>query len=412
MKDDQIIYKHDLQWLSAHVHLQLCMTSIRFSRLQSSPNQSFYEILSAHFVDEWSGKLSWDPHFHSRHASPHDIIRQQQSNSRHGSRKNSLRRYRKTSQNITSKKIKGSRSPSVRYSPNPNQAKPQYYTSQPVSPVPRHNSKKNPIKKNMDRLLYKTNRTKHPTLSRNMSVRVLSHSVKPPPGLMKKSSVPLSYNSMERSLILSSDDDGKVSLANHNRKQPQINWDLWQLARLDPKSRHRQSLIYNNNIGLAQRANGWLISKRELRPPYRIKGRFFSNEKHGILSIYIRCSSVEYQCNNELPAFGISIFIGNEKLKIQTHKLGINHEIKQQMDIGTCLDNGYNFEIIDRGAMFAIACAVERTGKDGKGDNYPKKKNIQIPYPWDSNQWMFHVLFINSSSDWIIIDRLIVSEKK
>ena len=310
LKEDQIVCKSDLNWLSSHIHQVFCFTSVSCVRFKNSPNDEFRKILGQHHVAEWSGRLSWNP--------------------------------------------KSNRSPQIRssnLSPKGNRTKDRRKIPkrQPVNKIP--------IKKSND----------------------------------------INNNNEEKKTI-------------EILKQPEINWDLWQLTRLDSKSRHFQSCIYNKNIGLAQRNGGWLISTRELRPPYRIKGRFFTADKHGILSIYIRCSSIEYPCNAELPSFGIGIHIGNEKLKIVTYRLQ-NKQITQQCGIGACIDNGYDFQIIDRGVMYPIVCQVERTGKDGKGDNFPQGKNLQIPYPRDSSQWMYHVMFVNSSNEWIIIDRLVVDEK-
>ena len=158
-----------------------------------------------------------------------------------------------------------------------------------------------------------------------------------------------------------------------------------------------------------------LISKRELKPPYRIKGRFFAKDKTGILSIYIRCSSIQYTSNNDLPLFGIGIHIGNEKLKIESIKLNLNNNNKKIFeicDIGTCIDNGYNFSIVDRGVMYPIECQVERTGKDGRGDNFPKGIKVYIPHTKLSYMWMYNITFLNYTNDYIIIDRLFVTEKK
>eukprot|EP01084_Bolivina_argentea_P283130 484815_1 len=290
LKQDQIVCKADLNWLSAHIHQLFTFTSVSCVRFKESPNDEFRKILGQHNVAEWSGRLSWNP-------KPKSMRNMNMNNGNN-------------------------------YNNNNN------------------NSPRDEIKYNF----------KQP-------------------------------------------------------KQPGIDWNLWQLARIDSRSRHFQSCLYNNNIGLAQRNGGWLISTRELQPPYRIKGRFFTADKHGILSIYIRCSSIEYPTNNELPLFSIGIHIGNEKLKIVTNRLQ-NKQITQQCGIGACIDNGYDFQIIDRGVMYPIVCQVERTGKDGKGDNFPRGKNIQIPYPRDSSQWMYHVIFVNSSNEWIIIDRLVVDEKQ
>merc|ERR1712032_1810643 len=43
---------------------------------------------------------------------------------------------------------------------------------------------------------------------------------------------------------------------------PSINWKLWQLTRLDVRQRNFESCVYANNIGLAKRNNGCLISTR------------------------------------------------------------------------------------------------------------------------------------------------------
>ena len=268
VKQNEIVCKSDLDWLSNHIHQTFCFTSVCIVRLRDSPNDEFMKILGAHYVKEWSGRLSWNP---------------------------------------------------------------------------------------------KSNRPSH-----------------------------------QKQAVVG---------------EPSINWRLWQLSRLGFACVCTKA----NNIGLAKRSSGCLISSRELRPPYRIKGRFFTADKHGVLSVFIRCSSLEYPWNtsNELPAFGIAIFIGNEKLKISTfgsYKVQ-NKQITHQCGIGATIDNGYNFQIIDRGVMYPIVVQVERTGKDGKGDNFPQGKNLQIPYPKDSNQWMYHVVFTNSSDSWIIIDRLVVDEK-
>ena len=200
-----------------------------------------------------------------------------------------------------------------------------------------------------------------------------------------------------------------------NNEQPMTDFNLWQLCRLNQNNnKYIQSIIHNNNIGLAPKYNGWLISKRELKPPYRIKGRFFAKDKTGILSIYIRCSSIEYPSNNDVPSFGIGIHIGNEKLKIETVKLNLNNNKKlvEVCDIGTCIDNGYNFSIVDRGVMYPIECQVERTGKDGRGDNFPKGIKLNIPYTRLSYQWMFNITLLNTTNDYIIVDRLFITEKK
>jgi len=170
------------------------------------------------------------------------------------------------------------------------------------------------------------------------------------------------------------------------------------------------SCIYGGNIGLAPKSGGWLLSTRELRPPYRIKGRFFAGDNHGVLSIYIRCSGIEYAPRDEVPAFGVGVHIGNEKMKMVTHKLQ-SKPMRQECGIGANRDNSYNFQINDRGPMYPIVYQVERTGKDGEGDNFPKGQRMHVPYPRDSTHWMYYVVFTNASSEWILIDRLQVDEK-